>query len=65
MSKEMIPNKEEFYAWLADQPLIKATAAKQNGQVLVTPPLPTHETFSKKTMSDEDRMFAEALKGMA
>lgn len=57
MAKELIANKEAFYAWLSQQPLIIAARNKENG---MDPPIP-----EKPGITDEDRAFAEAMKGMA
>ena len=66
MAKEVIEDKEAFFTWLAQQPLIKAAQQKiDTGIPLVHPPSPVHAGFTKAEMSDEDRAFAEAMKGMA
>lgn len=57
MAKALVEDKDAFYAWLAKQPLIVAAQNKIDGK---EPSL-----SEKPEMSEEDRAFAEAMKGMA
>ena len=55
----MIEDWDAFYAWLDEQPMIKA----MRGDRPFIAPLEQHGT-PKQEQSEEDKAFAEALKSM-